>query len=262
MKIGAMNNPAKDLLKEIQWIGKNGFDFVDITLEPPGALSEKVDIEAVRELLDKYDLEAIGHTAYYLPIASPFPSFCELAIREFRHCISVFEMLNIRKINLHADESGIKVLGRDRALTKNIRSIRRIAKEAAAHGLKLMVENTLRLFNSVDDLERLFDSVDGVGFHLDVGHANLNSERNKTPEFLHYFRDRLEHVHLSDNRAGTADLHLPLGAGLIPWDTIIAELKKHKYDDTITLEVFSRDKRYLLASREKLQELWRDIHPS
>ena len=35
MKIGVMNNPMHDLLREIQWIGEHKFDFVDMTLEPP-----------------------------------------------------------------------------------------------------------------------------------------------------------------------------------------------------------------------------------
>jgi sugar phosphate isomerase/epimerase len=63
-------------------------------------------------------------------------------------------------------------------------------------------------------------------------------------------------VHFSDNKGGTTDLHLPLGAGLISWDKVINSLKKYEYDGTITLEVFSRDKRYLLASRDKVYELW------
>ena len=256
MKIGAMNNPMRDVLKQIQWIGENRFDFVDLTLEPPGAHAADINVDAVRELFDRYELEAVGHTAYYLPIASPFPSFCTLALEELRNCFAVFQMLGIRKVNLHPDESIAGIFNRDRVVARNIRAIERVAEEANRHGLKLMVENTLRFFNSVEDLQMLFDSVEGIGFHLDVGHANLNAQKNKTVEFLANFRDKLEHVHLSDNRGGTADLHLPLGAGLIPWNRIVAALKKCKYDDTITLEVFSRDKRYLLASREKLLELW------
>ena len=38
MQIGAMNNPARDPVGEIEWIGKNGFDFVDFTREPPAPL--------------------------------------------------------------------------------------------------------------------------------------------------------------------------------------------------------------------------------
>ena len=256
MMIGAMNNPMRNLLGEIQWIGENKFDFIDLTLEPTGAYALEVDIDTVKELLDKYKLKAVGHTAYYLPIASPFPSFCELALEELQNCFAVFQALDIRKVNLHPDESIIGIFSRDRAIARNIRAIKRAAESASRYGLNLMIENTMRLFNSVEELQMLFDAAKDVGFHLDVGHANLNTEKNRTPEFLASFRDRLEHVHLSDNRGGTADLHLPLGAGLIPWKRIIPALRKSKYDGTVTLEVFSRDKRYLLASREKLLELW------
>ena len=52
MKIGAMNNPMQNLLRQIQWIGENRFGFVDLTLEPPGALAVDVNVDAVRDLLD------------------------------------------------------------------------------------------------------------------------------------------------------------------------------------------------------------------
>src|SRR5207248_1067873 len=37
MQIGVMNHPAQEPIAEIEWIGQNGFDFVDFTLEPPAA---------------------------------------------------------------------------------------------------------------------------------------------------------------------------------------------------------------------------------
>jgi hypothetical protein len=40
MKIGVVNHPVRNPLAEIEWIGKNGFDFVDFTLEPPAGLAE------------------------------------------------------------------------------------------------------------------------------------------------------------------------------------------------------------------------------
>ena len=43
MKIGAMNHPARNPLEEIEGIGKNGFDFVDFTLEPPAADPGQID---------------------------------------------------------------------------------------------------------------------------------------------------------------------------------------------------------------------------
>ena len=256
LKIGVMNNPAGNLLKEIQWIGENRFDFVDLTLEPPGAYSLAIDIDAVRELLDKYNMNAIGHTAYYLPFASPFQSFYELALRELKNCFEVFQALDIQKVNIHADEFSSSMLGRDRAIARNIKAMKSACAEAKRYGIELMIENTPALFGSVDELGMLFSEIPDMRFHLDVGHANLYTDRNKTDELLGRFHDRLSHVHLSDNKSGTADLHLPLGAGLIPWDKVIASIKKHGYDGTMTLELFSKDRRYLLASREKLIELW------
>ena len=39
MQIGVMNQPARDPIGEIEWIGKNGFGFVDFTLAPPASSS-------------------------------------------------------------------------------------------------------------------------------------------------------------------------------------------------------------------------------
>ena len=43
MQIGAMNHPARDPLEEIDWFGRHGFDFVDLTLEPPAADPSQLD---------------------------------------------------------------------------------------------------------------------------------------------------------------------------------------------------------------------------
>ena len=51
MQIGAMNHPARDPLEEIDWIGQNGFDFVDFTFEPPAADPVQVNTSAIRTAL-------------------------------------------------------------------------------------------------------------------------------------------------------------------------------------------------------------------
>lgn len=251
-----MNNPMGNLIKELQWIGENKFDFVDLTLEPPEAYAKNIDIDAINEILEKYKLDAIGHTAYYLPFASPFNSFCELALVELCKCFEVFHALGIYKVNIHADELSAHIFNRDRAILRNIKSIKLAVCEAKKYDITLMIENTAKLFGNSEELQMLFDKVPELQFHLDVGHANLNTDENKTEELLRHFHNKLGHVHFSDNKGGNTDLHLPLGAGLISWETIINDLKRYGYDGTITLEVFSRDKRYLLASRDKVYELW------
>jgi sugar phosphate isomerase/epimerase len=122
-----------------------------------------------------------------------------------------------------------------------------------------MLENIPGRFGDVGVLRQLFDAVPGLSWHLDVGHANLNAPANVTPELLAAFSERLVHVHLSDNKGGDADLHLPLGVGTIDWGWAIGLLKRSGFDDTITLEVFSPDDEYLAISRRKVRQLWDEV---
>jgi hypothetical protein len=54
MQIGAMNHPARDPTAEIEWIGRNGFEFVDLTLEPFAADPDLIDPDALRAALDRH----------------------------------------------------------------------------------------------------------------------------------------------------------------------------------------------------------------
>jgi hypothetical protein len=79
MKIGAMNYPARNPLQEIEWFGEHGFDFVDFTLEPSAADPDQIDTVAVRKALDRYGLGVVAHTAWFLPIGSPYATSVRLA---------------------------------------------------------------------------------------------------------------------------------------------------------------------------------------
>ena len=101
MLIGAMNHPRRDVLKEIEWIADMGLDFIDLTLEPPVAAAWKVDAKAIRRALEKRRLAAVGHTAYYLPLTSPFESIRRAAVEELKKCLEVFGELGVRWMNIH-----------------------------------------------------------------------------------------------------------------------------------------------------------------
>ena len=94
---------------------------------------------------------------------------------------------------------------------------------------------------------------------LDIGHANLDTPYNRAEELLANFGDRLGHVHVSDNRGGRDDMHLPLGVGSIDWIKKVRFLKNAGYDGTITLEVFGEDDDYLVLSKDKLKRLWEQV---
>ncbi len=179
-------------------------------------------------------------------------------MQEVERDLMIFAELGAQKANIHAF---IRVpLQETRWIREmNVAAFRRVLQKAKELGLKLMLENSPPHFNTPRDLSTVFAAVPELALHLDVGHANLETEHNLTVELASLFVARLAHVHFSDNNGGNLDLHLPLGAGKIDWPWIVHILKRVGYDGTITLEVFSRDRTYLWRSRDKLLELWEAV---
>ena len=103
MLIGSMNHPGHDLLKEIELVAGLGFQFLDLTLEPPMAGPGRIDVPAVRAALQAHHLQLVGHTAYYLPLCHPFESVRRAAVSELKLCLEIFAALGARWMNLHPD---------------------------------------------------------------------------------------------------------------------------------------------------------------
>ncbi|HLZ10595.1 MAG TPA: sugar phosphate isomerase/epimerase family protein [Chloroflexota bacterium] len=256
MIIGAMNHPMRSVVSEIRRFRELGFDFIDLTLEPEKARPDRLDPLEISAALRASGLGIVGHTAWYLPIGSPFDRVREAAIEEMVVCFDLFARLGAKLINVHPDPRVPSLFPRDWIVQRNVDSLGRLSGLAEERGVRLMLENLPGLFNAVDPLQGMFEALPEIGWHLDVGHANLGTATNVSGALIDALGSRLCHVHLSDNKGGDADLHLPLGAGTIDWTWAVDLLRRHGYDDTITLEVFSPDVDYLTASRRKLRALW------
>jgi sugar phosphate isomerase/epimerase len=257
MWIGAMNNPENDLHSEIEWMSSANLDFIDLTLEPPRAASWSIDVRALRTLLEKKQLKVVGHTAYYLPVSSPFESLRKAAVQELLHCLKVFHELGATGMNLHPQRYA-PFHERAFIIERNLQTIRDLLPTSEKLGVPIMVENIPGDFNDAEQLADLLDPLPQLGLHLDIGHANLMVEENTTGEILQRFGPRLKHVHLHDNKGGTADLHLPLGTGTVDVAQSIRCLHRAGYDGTITLEVFSPDKHHFEYSRDLLRKTWNE----
>jgi len=257
MKIGTMNHPGRDLFEEIEWIAAMDFDFIDLTLEPPRASVTQLDVSRVREVIRTHGLGVVGHTAYYLPLCNPFESIRRAAVEELRQCLKVFAKLGVEWMNLHPDRQA-PLHDRKFVIERNLQTIRELLPMAQEFGVGLMIENLPGGFNTVRQLSELLDPIPELGLHLDIGHANLLVEYNTTDELLAAYGQRLRHVHLHDNKGGSADLHLPLGAGTLDTPHYVRALYAAGYDGTVTLEVFTPDRQHLSYSRDVLRRLWDD----
>lgn len=254
MRIGAMNHPGRDVTAEFGWMAQRGLDFVDLTLEPPCAAVWQLDVGALRRALESSGLSVVGHTAYYLPCGHPFEQVRRGATAELIACLETFSALGASQMNVHPDAYA-PMHDRPFIVGQNLKTLRALLDAGRAVGIGIMIENVPAGFNTPEQLADLLDPLPELGLHLDVGHANLGVAANVTEPILERFGDRLRHVHLHDND-GDADQHLPLGAGTIDLPPVIQAIRRSGYDGTITLEVFSQERRHFDDSRDILQTLW------
>ena len=261
MLIGAMNHPAQPILGEMAWMAEMGLDFIDLTLEPPAAASWLQDPAVLRQALADHGLQAVGHTAYYLPLASPFVEVRAAAVHELHRCLEVFAAVGVRWMNVHPDRN-IPMHDRRFVDERNVETMAAVLARGRELGVGVMVENLPGDYNSAEQLDALLRPLPELGLHLDIGHANLLAPPDAVDSLLTAHGSRLRHVHLHDNRGGSADLHLPLGAGSVDVRRSLRALRRAGYDHTITLEVFSPDRRLLAFSRDVLRETWAGLQSS
>lgn len=243
-----MNHPRRPLEAELRALRADGLDFVDLTLEPPGAWP--IEPARARALLEELGLAAVGHTAFYLPIASPFPELRQAARDIFTQALDAFAGAGVELVNVHPDATP-RLDPLEEVVARNAEAIASLAADARERGIRLMVENVGGRFATAAALRPILAATPDLGFHLDVAHAHLGGGR--LPELLEAFGARVAHVHVSDNRGGPDDLHEPLGAGVVDWPDAVTRLKAVGYDGKVTLEVFSTEREHLRTSAR----LWR-----
>jgi len=253
-----MNHPERAVLEEIAWMAEMGMEFLDLTFEPPATASWEVDSKAIRHALERSHMGVVGHTAWYLPMASSIPEIRLAAVAELKRCAQKFSEVGAKWMNIHPDRH-TPWHPRTFYIEQNLRSLGELLPEAQSCGVGLMIENLPGDYNSAPQLGELLDAMPELGLHLDIGHANLMVPQNTTEEILEAYGNRLKHVHLHDNKGGHADLHLPLGTGTVDLSRTLRAVQKVGYDGTITLEVFTPDRHHLDYSRDRLRSTWNEL---
>lgn len=147
----------------------------------------------------------------------------------------------------------------EQAVDWHFETLTPLCAEAQRAGITIVLEHGPH--GGSDQLEQFLEIMERVPllrFHLDSGHAKLERSHDRWNVNLSRLGHKLLHVHLSDND-GTADQHLPLGASprsSTSWPGNIRPLRATGYDGTITPEVFSPQREYLLQSRDLLRKWW------
>jgi sugar phosphate isomerase/epimerase len=251
-----MNNPRMNLLKEIERIGGVGVDFIDLTIEAPGAAPDGHDWATVRAAVADAGLEVVAHAAPYLPIHNPSPLVRQAAIDELRRCIDVAQLLGAPFCTTHflgwpgflEEEQGYEFYRQAYTI---------LLKHGEERGVAVTLENSPHNKHQLKYFREIFFRLPNLKLTFDIGHGNIETARSMTRDYLFALRDRLVHVHMSDND-GDGDDHLPFGAAKRGGINLMHELrglKDFRYDGTITLEIFGHE-RWLRASLELLRDYW------
>ncbi|MBW3011914.1 sugar phosphate isomerase/epimerase [Candidatus Woesearchaeota archaeon] len=256
MKIGIMNSPVLALMPQARWAKKNGFDFIDLTLEPTDTDSSKWNnkrIAGFKKYLKENKMGVVGHTSPFGAMNLPFKSLRDETLKEFKKDLLICSELGIKFMNVHLIPAFRLFAKEEYKWYCHI--LKELVKEGKKHKVKVMIEFIDASKRQIELTDKLMKNIPGLYLHIDVGHANLNSKTNKTEYFLKKYPKRIGHIHMSDNKGGDKDMHVCLGHGKINWRKIVKLLKKYKYDSTITLEVFT-GKKELLQSKKYLRSLW------
>ena len=180
MLIGYPNNPRRNFLQEINWIGENNFDFIDVFLEEDQASPINIDLNESKKLIDKYNLNTVGHTAWYLPIGSPNKAMRMTAVNEICGCFDVFRNLGVKLITVHADWASC-MFSEDEAIDFQSESLNLLVDRSREFSLEIIYEPTISKHDTIKNIAKILKKVPKMFFHLDIGHANLN---NNPIEFI------------------------------------------------------------------------------
>ena len=256
-----MNFPIKPLIQEIEEIGEMGFDYVELTMDPPEATPQKIlaQKKPIQDLLHRYGMGIIGHLPTFVWTSDLYESLRKVSIQETLDALEAGVELGMEKVVLHPGYiSGLGKFILDKAKGYGMESIKTLLNKATSLGMTLCIENMFpqaHFLSKPHEFQEVFESFPDLRLALDIGHANLGGGKNKSSEFIHQYGYRISHIHANDN-FGKEDNHLPVGAGIIDFEKILKELNEAQYDETLTLEVFSRDREYLKISKDKIKRIW------
>jgi sugar phosphate isomerase/epimerase len=102
--------------------------------------------------------------------------------------------------------------------------VMRLMKLGGKNGIDIALEN----INKPEYLDSIFE-------RIGINRQQFNSDDYPEIDLLEKYGNRLGAIHLHDND-GTADQHLIPFDGSVPWDNVMARLKKTGYSGDLTLE--------------------------
>lgn len=262
MRFGAMNFPVKAVVEEIAAFAALGFDYLELTMDPPLAHHSLLsrERETIAAALKKNRLGLVCHLPTFVLTADLTESLRLASVGEMLASLETAAMLGAEKVVLHPSAvSGLGSLVPELVRPLAFDFLERMVVRAGELEVTLCLENMFPRYGfcvEVADFSLIFSRFPELRMTLDIAHAHIDGGKGRRlRQLLDRCGDRIAHVHVSDN-LGKRDDHLEVGKGTIDFQGFARQLRAIGYDDTITLEVFDQDRQALGRSRKCLAHLF------
>ncbi|MGQ9680707.1 MAG: sugar phosphate isomerase/epimerase family protein [Candidatus Bathyarchaeia archaeon] len=198
-------------------------------------------VERLLELKSSYDLQYSVHAPFSdVNIAAFDNTIREAVLRRIENSIKLSSSLEVRAFVLHPGAyTVLEHFTPGESWRRYLESLKRLLMYSSEYGVPMMIENVPEphpfLMKSVEDFKRFFEETQfEVEMVLDIAHANL---RGEVKDFLESLKDRIGHIHVSDNH-GKFDEHLQIGEGGINWSEVMRLIRQAGFKGWIVIESF------------------------
>ena len=235
-----------------------GFEFVELMLDGRLArerIVERDDIDMLAAAIADSELGCVCHLPFALDVGSPFTPVREGSVAELVAGLDLVREIDGEKAVFHPSSRAWDLGWNDDDLKASIRdSVCDVTAAAHERDVEPCVENVIDGPYSIDGFDDLLSTTD-ASMTFDTGHARLAGfSPAESATFLDRHRERVSHVHLSDNR-GTGDEHLPVGLGTTDFETVLAPLLDSAWEGTMTHEVGTTELAYIEASKRRFDAI-------
>jgi protein FrlC len=216
-----------------------GYEGVELGAAAPHAFPDYVDAArraAIRDLVTANRMEfsamcpAIGGGAGYNPVSPDRPER-DAFTRYYHGCVQLAADIGCPRLIFLG---GYRRYGQSAAdaWSRAVAALQEAAADAAAHGVRLIVEATpadSNVIDSVGDAQRLIDEA-GVdaGMMFDTYHSLHRADEHE--DVIEQAGDRLEYVHLSDRERDAPGSHEDFIG-------IVEALRRRGYDGWLSMEI-------------------------
>jgi len=260
VKVCMENITVFDPVEEAKFAVENGFDGFELAIEYPSSTPVHI-IARKKELVDVLssgNLVRLAHVPTFVDISNFYDELREASVSVTLKAMDAAYAIEAEVVVVHPGFR-FPLTPREVSFKNTVQSLSKLLGVAEEYGFTLGVENLppgvlpgADYFSRVEEFKELVSQLDSkkLMFTLDIAHASIKPS-DPPLSFIEELYGRIIHVHVSDN-LGSRDDHLPLGVGRIDYKTPLETLRRKGYSGTVTLEVFTPEKDYLVASKRKI----------